>query len=95
MEVEGLSIIEVGINIDHEEIRKLVDEKLDEAIQQVLFTWDITEMTKRTCMGKTFLEEEFLRDPRMKLLERRKDKGKRYWFYEESLVVMRQIMDEW
>ncbi|MBT2569838.1 hypothetical protein J7I83_04435 [Planococcus sp. ISL-110] len=90
-----MSIIEVGINIDHEEIRKLVDEKLDEAIQQVLFTWDITEMTKRTCMGKTFLEEEFLRDPRMKLLERRKDKGKRYWFYEESLVVMRQIMDEW
>lgn len=46
-------------------------------------------------MGKTFLEEEFLHDPRMKLLERRKEKGKRFWFYEQSLVVMREIMDEW
>lgn len=90
-----LSIIEVNLSVDHEEIRKLVNEKLDEAIYQVLFTWDINEMAKRTCMSKSFLENEFLDDPRMKLLERRKDKGKRFWFYEESLVVIREIMGEW
>ncbi|WP_225986214.1 hypothetical protein [Psychrobacillus glaciei] len=45
-------------------------------------------MSKRTCMGKTFLEQEFLHDPRMRLLERRKEKGKRFWFYEDSLKAM-------
>lgn len=79
----------------HEEIRGYISEKLDESIRQTLFTWDINEMSKRTCMGKTFLEQEFLQDPRMQLLERRKEKGKRFWFYEQSLVVMRGIMDEW
>ncbi|MGM7637602.1 hypothetical protein [Bacillus sp. Hm123] len=44
---------------------------------------------------KSFLEREFLHDPRMRLLERRKEKGKRYWFYEQSLEVMKEIMDGW
>lgn len=77
------------------EIRELINEKLDAAIKDVLFTWDINEMAKRTCMSKSFLENEFLDDPRMKILERRKEKGKRYWFYEESLQAMKQIMDSW
>ena len=83
------------ISIDHDEIRKQVNAKLDEAIQQAFFTWDIEQMTKRTCMSKSFLENEFLHDPRMKLLERRKEKGKRYWFYEQSLEVMKEIMNDW
>lgn len=79
--------------MDEAEIRELINEKLDAAIKDTLFTWDINEMAKWTCMGKTFLEHEFLHDPRMRRLERRKEKGKRFWFYEESLVVMKQIMD--
>ena len=90
-----MSFIDMKVEINEEEIRQLVNEKLNAFIQNVLFTWDINEKSKRTCMGKTFLEEHFLRDPRMKLLERRKEKGKRYWFYEESLKAMKQIMDEW
>lgn len=74
-------------------MRQLVNEKVDKAIHQVLITRDINEMSKRICMNKTFLENEFLDDPRMRLLERRKDKGKRFWFYEESLVVMKEIME--
>lgn len=85
--------VEVGIN--EEEVRKLINEKVDAAIGQVLFMWDIDQMAKRTCMSKSFLENEFLHDPRMKLLERRKEKGKRYWFYEESLIIMKQIMNSW
>lgn len=86
---------EININVNQSEIKKYLDEKLDETIQEVLFTWDIEVMAKRTCMSKSFLENEFLRDPRMKLLERRKEKGKRFWFYEESKRVMKEIMDEW
>lgn len=83
------------VKINQAEIKSYIDQKLDETLTNSLFTWDIEEMAKRTCMSKSFLENEFLRDPRMKLLERRKEKGKRYWFYEESKLVMKQIMDEW
>jgi hypothetical protein len=90
-----MTFAKINLDIDQEEIRKQVNEKLDNAIHQTLFTWDIDQMAKRTCMSKSFLENEFLHDPRMKLLERRKEKGKRYWFYEQSLEVMKQIMDQW
>lgn len=86
---------EININVNQDEIKKYLDEKLDGTIQDVLFTWDIEAMAKRTCMSKSFLENEFLRDPRMKLIERRKEKGKRFWFYEESKRIMKEIMDEW
>lgn len=90
-----MPLAKIEVEVDHEEIRKQVNDKLNESIDQALFTWDLEQMMKRTCMGKTFLEEEFLRDPRMKLLERRKGKGKRFWFYEQSLTAMQQIMEEW
>lgn len=86
---------QVQIDINQEEIKNYINQKLDESIHEKLFTWDINEMVKRTCMSKSFLENEILHDPRMLLLERRKEKGKRYWFYEESLEVIKQIMDEW
>ncbi|MBO1513226.1 hypothetical protein [Metabacillus bambusae] len=90
-----MATAEININVNQAEIKKYLDEKLDGTIQESFFTWDIEVMAKRTCMSKSFLENEFLRDPRMKLLERRKEKGKRYWFYEESKRVMKEIMDEW
>jgi hypothetical protein len=90
-----MNIAEINLNVNNEELRKHINEKLDESINEALFTWDIEQMSKRTCMSKSFLENEILRDPRMKLLERRKEKGKRFWFYEESKLVIREIMDEW
>ncbi|MGG1481429.1 hypothetical protein ABE402_11050 [Bacillus smithii] len=90
-----MPIAEIKVNVNNKEIRDYINQKLEEALNECLFTWDIEEMSKRTCMSKSFLENEFLRDPRMKLLERRKEKGKRFWFYEESKRVMKEIMDEW
>lgn len=90
-----MPIANINVDVNHEEIRSYINNKLEEALHESLFTWDIDQMSKRTCMSKSFLENEFLHDPRMKLLERRKEKGKRFWFYEESKRVMRDIMDEW
>ncbi|WP_121603811.1 hypothetical protein [Virgibacillus sp. Bac332] len=90
-----MPIAEVNIDVDQSEIREYIKGKLDETLKKSLFVWDIEEMSKRTCMSKSFLENEFLHDPRMKLLERRKEKGKRFWFYEQSLEVMKEIMNEW
>ena len=90
-----MSLAKINVDLDQHQIRKYINEKLDKEISQTLFTWDIEKMSQLTCMSKSFLENEFLHDPRMKLLERRKEKGKRFWFYEESLRVIKEIMDEW
>ncbi|MER3115453.1 hypothetical protein [Bacillus altitudinis] len=90
-----MQFAELNINLNQDELRSYINDQLNSAIAETLFTWDIDEMSKRTCMSKRFLENEFLHDPRMKLLERRKERGKRFWFYEESKEVMKQIMDEW
>ncbi|QDZ93829.1 hypothetical protein [Bacillus altitudinis] len=90
-----MSIVKLDVDVNHDEIRNYINQQLESALGEILFTWDIEQMAKRTCMSKSFLENEFLHDPRMKLLERRKERGKRFWFYEESKEVMKQIMDEW
>lgn len=90
-----MSFAEINVNLNNEEIKKYINQKLELSLNEAFFTWDIDQMSKQTCMSKSFLENELLRDPRMKLLERRKEKGKRYWFYEESKQVIREIMDEW
>lgn len=90
-----MQIAQIKVDVNQDEIRNYINQKLEESIEETLFTWDVEQMVKRTCMSRSFLDQEFLHDPRMKLLERRKEKGKRFWFYEESKRVMREIMDEW
>lgn len=90
-----MNTAKVKLAIDTAEIKEQILQKLNSKFEEFLFTWDLDEMSKRTCMSKSFLEKEFLQDPRMKLIERRKERGKRYWFYKESLEVMREIMNEW
>lgn len=83
------------VNVNQAEIRALINQKLEELLKEALLTWDLEEMSRRICMSKSFLENEFLHDPRMRVLERRKEKGKRFWFYEEYKQVIKEIMDEW
>ncbi len=91
-----MALADVDVKIDQGEIQKQLQEKLDQKLHQVLIFWDINEMSKRTCLSKSFLENEFLCHPKMKVLERRKYKGKRIWPFEESVRVIREIMDtEW
>lgn len=90
-----MSIANVTLDIDTNEVKKDILKKLENEFNEFLFTWDLDEIARRTCMSKSFLENEFLQDPRMKLIERRKERGKRYWFYKESIEVMKEIMDEW
>lgn len=88
-------LTEIEVKVNDSEIREYIKAQIDSRLDEILFLWDIEEMSKRTCMSKSFLENEFLKDPRMRLLERRKEKGKRFWFYEESKQVIKNIMDEW
>ncbi|WP_342432638.1 hypothetical protein [Neobacillus sp. FSL H8-0543] len=90
-----MSLAKVNIDLDQEQIKSYINERVNQILHQSFIFWDIDLMSKRTCMSKSFLENEILRDPRMKLLERRKEKGKRFWPFEESLSVVKEIMDEW
>ena len=90
-----MPVAQISIPIDLDEMRRQFKEKLEETHREVLFIWDVEEMSKRTCMSKSTLENDILHDPRMRLIQRQKPSGKRYWFYKESLEVIRQIMDEW
>lgn len=90
-----MPIAEISVDLDQAAIEKFINERLDQALRQTLFFWDINRMSEMISMSKSFIEEEFLHDNRMKLLERRKPKGKRVWPVAESLEVIRAIMDEW
>lgn len=90
-----MQIAKLQIDLNESEIKDYINQQLDSHIRSMFLLWDVEEMKRQTCMSKTFLEMEFLQDPRMKILERRKEKGKRYWLYKESIEVMQQIMNEW
>lgn len=44
------------INVDQKEVKRYINEKLDEIIHETFFMWDLDQMEKRTCMSKSFLE---------------------------------------
>lgn len=90
-----MSIAKIDVSINQDEIKEYINEKIDQTLRQTLLFWDVVEMEKRMCMSRSFIENEFLHDPRLKLLERRKEKGKRFYPYEESLRIIASIMDSW
>lgn len=91
----GMQVAQVSVMVDQQMIQLQLQEKLDQAYREVLFVWDTKEMAKRLCMSTRTIEEDFLKDPRMRVLQRQKPGGKRYWFYEPSLKVIEEIMNEW
>lgn len=85
----------VSIEIDEKAIQQIIEKELEKQVTHQLLLIDINKLAEITCMSKSFLENEMLHDPRMKIIERRKEKGKRFWFYEQALEVIKEIMDEW
>ncbi|MCC2439738.1 hypothetical protein [Bacillus paranthracis] len=90
-----MSLATVDVSLNQNEIRKYIYEQINQELRYALVFWDINRMSEMTCLSKSFLENEFLNDIRMKRLERRKEKGKRIWPFEESVKVIKAIMDEW
>lgn len=89
-----MSLANINVDLDQEQIKAYIDKKLDENIHQALLFIDINKMAEITTFSRSFLETEILHDPRMKLIERRKAR-KRVWFYQEAIQVLRKIADEW
>lgn len=86
------SNVTIGLNMP--ELKEYIQQSIDSQIRDTFIMVDVDTLVKMTCMSKRFLEEEMLKDPRVKILERRKSK-KRYYLYPEIVEVIREITEEW
>ena len=84
----------VQVQIDEKAIKEYIEKQLDQQIHETLLMIDLEKLAIITSMSKRFLEDEILSDPRMRVIERRKSR-KRWWFYKQSLEVIKEIVDEW
>lgn len=90
-----MSIAKIDVQIDEEFVIQQLKELVGETGRGTLLFWDIDEISKRTCLDKSYLTKHILMDHRMKVYERRRGKGKRIWLYEGSVQALKEIIDEW
>ncbi|KYG92038.1 hypothetical protein A0U40_03610 [[Bacillus] sp. KCTC 13219] len=85
------------VPLDKKVLKQYIEKKIDEALLELgLWYVDVEKISKLSCMSKRFLEEEIVKDPRMRIIEiRRTEDGKRWWPYKEAFEVMREITSEW
>ncbi|EJR32665.1 hypothetical protein IIG_02517 [Bacillus cereus VD048] len=84
----------VQVNIDEKAIKEYILQQIDQQLHETLLMVDLEKLAVITSMSKRFLEDEILSDPRMRLIERRRNR-KRWWFYKRALEVITEIVDEW
>ncbi|PEM33768.1 hypothetical protein [Bacillus wiedmannii] len=84
----------VQVNIDEKAIKEYIQQQIDQQIHETLLMIDIERLVVMTSMSRRFLEDEILSDPRMRLIERRRNR-KRWWFYKQALEVIEEIVNDW
>ncbi|ACA41634.1 hypothetical protein J2D69_17815 [Lysinibacillus sphaericus] len=84
----------IEVNIDKQAIQQYIKMRLDEEVREIFFLVDLKKMSELLCMSERYIEDEFLRDPRVKVLEVRRRK-KRWWKYKPLIQVIDEIVSEW
>ncbi|MGE8037941.1 hypothetical protein [Lysinibacillus sp. NPDC093692] len=84
----------IELQLDKQAIQRHIEKQLDETIQSQLWFVDVDKMAKLCCMSKRWLEMEILPDPRMKILERRRNR-KKWYPASKALEVINEITAEW
>lgn len=84
----------VLVELDQEEINRVIEAEINKAINQQLLLVDINKLSQLTSMSPRFLEEYILSDPRVKIYERRRER-KRWWIYEPTMEAIISIINEW
>ena len=84
----------VQVTIDEKAVKEYIQHQLDQQIHETLLLIDLKKMAEITSMSARYLEDQILIDPRMRLIERRKDR-KRWWFRKEAMEVIKKILNEW
>lgn len=89
-----LSQAKVNIELDAESIKEYIQQKIDEQVSESLFIVDVETLSKKCSMSRRFMEDEFLKDPRFKLIEKSKSR-KRFYYWEKAKKVIEEIIEEW
>lgn len=88
-----MALANVEVSLNEDEIKKHVYDRLDDMVRESLIMIDVETLSKRMCISRRFLEDEFLSDIRMKAIERRKSR-KRLYFFDEVIPVIKEIVYE-
>lgn len=86
---------EIKIQIDEKAIREQIEIRLDEVIHDTLILIDVKGLAKKLSMSERFISDEFLRDPRIRQFEVRKNRKKWFWYQQTIEAVKEIITTEW
>lgn len=87
-------IQDINVQIDTNAIKKHIEKQLDDCIHAQLWFVDAEKVAALTCMSLRFLNDDIFTDPRMRMIEKRKNR-KRWWPAKEALEVISEITSEW
>lgn len=82
-------------------LKKMFEQVIEESEKEIssrIEYLDIKQLSTRYSMSIPEVEANFVKNPRMQLIEKRKPgtrKGKRYWKADEAIVICNDIMDSW
>ncbi|EON73953.1 hypothetical protein [Lysinibacillus sphaericus] len=81
--------------IDERLYRDQLEKRANEIADEALLLVDVKGLAKKLSMSERFIEEEFLRDPRINLHEVKKNR-KRWYFYKPTIEAITEILrTEW
>lgn len=84
----------IELQLDKKQIQQHIEKQLDESIQAQLWLVSVERLAQLTDMSKRWLEEEILNDPRMRAIERKKNR-KRWYLAQQAFEVITEITSEW
>ena len=85
---------ELSVEIDQKKVRDFIEQELKKQIHQQLILVDIVKLSEVTCMSQRYLENEFLKDPRVKVHERKQNR-KRWWIAQPTFKAIVDITNDW
>ncbi|WP_368044755.1 hypothetical protein [Lysinibacillus sphaericus] len=85
---------QIEVNLDKKAIQEHIEKQLNEAIQSQLWLVSVERLVQLTDMSKRWLEDEILCDPRMRAIERKKNR-KRWYLAQQAFEVINEITSEW
>lgn len=84
----------IELNLDQQAIGQYVEKQIQDAIRAKLWLVDLEKISELTCMSKRWLEDEIISDPRMKVIEIKKNR-KRWWPAKQAFEVISEITGQW
>lgn len=85
----------IELVIDEKLYRDQLEKRANEIADEALLLVDVKGLAKKLSMSERFIEDEFLRDPRIRLHEVKKSR-KRWYFYKPTIEAITEILrTEW